>query len=308
MAGLDRGLPFALLAAFFGGTIPVAGAIALRVAEPWTLTAARFAGAALVLLAVLVALGRARSVVERARADAATIGLAAVALATNYVTFLWGLDLVGPVAAQILFQTAGVFLALWGALFFAERWTTRRLAGFAAAVVGAAIVAWNGRSLGAFATEASGLAGALVIVLSALAWSGYALAQKRLGGAGSLPVLALVLLSGAIMTGAGALVEGVALAPGVETVAVLYLVLATVGLYGSLAVALARGEAATVAATGTLSPAVTVVLTVALGLGGVSVHALAGGALVVAGVAVVALAPRAKPLAEPPRAVEVARR
>jgi drug/metabolite transporter (DMT)-like permease len=112
--------------------------------------------------------------------------LAAIALTTNYLGYLAGLESTTPSNAQILVQTAPLMLAIVGVVLFRERLTRRQLAGVVVAVVGFALFSLDQRSAGV--VDAESLArGNWLIFGAALAWVVYAALQKHLSTKGWAP-------------------------------------------------------------------------------------------------------------------------
>ena len=100
-------------------------------------------------------------------------------LTANYMLYIIGLDLTTPAVAQVLMQVAPVLLGLGGIWLFGERYSKSQWAGFAVLVTGLAVFFRD--QLGAFAEEATQLwQGGLLILLGAVAWATYALAQKQM--------------------------------------------------------------------------------------------------------------------------------
>ena len=153
--------------------------LALVYLDPWTLTWFRF-----LVATVFIGLWlRRRGIL----AGYSSLGpqvwvlllVAAVALTANYMLFIIGLDWTTPAVAQVLIQMAPVLLGLGAIWLFGERYSRAQWAGFAVLVTGLVVFFHN--QLGFFAAGAERLwGGAFLILLGAIAWAAYALAQKQL--------------------------------------------------------------------------------------------------------------------------------
>lgn len=144
----------------------IAAKIALAVAPPLELSTVRYAIAALVLLAV-VAVTRSPLPLHRWRPVAAAAALGVVGF--NVLAFL-GLRLTPAADAAIIVPTTIPVATALLATLVGERLTRRKLAGFAVASTGSAIVIAGGQQL-ATGISADRLLGDLLLVGSAVAWA-----------------------------------------------------------------------------------------------------------------------------------------
>src|SRR5262245_1698100 len=102
----------ALVAAAQGATLPVALTVALERVDPYTLTWARCAFAALGVGLWLGFRGELGSYVRLDRRAWGLLALAAVMLTGNFVLYLLGLGLMTPATTQVLFQAAPLLMAI----------------------------------------------------------------------------------------------------------------------------------------------------------------------------------------------------
>ena len=173
------GFLLALLAMLTWATLPLALTLALASVDPWTLTWFRF-------LAATVCIGlwlwSRRMLVWPARGGWGGRGLlavAAVGLTANYMLYIGGLGLTTPAITQVLTQLAPMLLGLGAMWFFGERYCLRQWAGFAVLVAG--LIIFSRDQLVAFAEQAPRLwRGGVLVLLAAVVWAVYALAQKQL--------------------------------------------------------------------------------------------------------------------------------
>lgn len=289
------GLALAMVTAGFWATLPAALKIALEAVDPWTLTWIRFLFAFVVLAAWLGMRGGLVGFRGLARGHWLLLSLAAVALTGNYVLYLLGLHLTTPGNAQLLIQAAPLLMALGGLWLFRERYGAWQWLGMAGIVAG----------LGLFFADQMQvrggpgyLHGGLLVLLAAIAWAVYALAQKQLlDRLGSAAILLFIYLFASLALLPMADPAALAALRGLPLLMVLYACINTLGAYGAFAEALAHWEASRVSAVLALTPLLAVATVEA-------VHALApdllaaerittlgwiGAALVVAGSAMTSL-------------------
>jgi drug/metabolite transporter (DMT)-like permease len=252
------GLLLALVTAGFWATLPVALKLALEQIDPWTLTWARFAFAALVVGAWMAARGEWRQFAGLGTRARALLALAAAMLVANYVLYLLGLHETTPANAQLLIQAAPLLMALGGIFVFRERFNAWQWLGLAAIATG--LLLFFGDQ---FATQVRPrgqyLLGSMFVLLAAAVWAIYALAQKQL----------LQRLSSWAILGFIYLFATIALLPFAQPATLLrldamhawalgYCALNTLGAYGAFAEALAHWEASRVSVVLALTPLLTV--------------------------------------------------
>lgn len=294
-----RGILLASITSFAWGTVPLAGQVALGGMAASTLSALRLAiGGAFIALVVARRSGGFRSLLRR---PTGLVHLAAVGLTINYTGYMWGLDRAGPAVAQILIQTAPLFLIGMSVAFLGERPLPRHLAGAALAGAGVLLVSWNGRRWEEL--RASGdAAGVGLIIGSAACWALYATCHKHLGRThGSGGTMAWIFLLSSLLTLPIVPFEERKSPDGVETAAIVYLCVNSVVAYWCFAEALRHAEASLVAVIATLGPVVTLSLLAItnrmkwerLPADPLTAWKLGGAALVIAGV-VLAVTARSK--------------
>ena len=273
-----RGLILAAVASATWGTVPIGGKIALGGIPASALSSLRLLTAGVFLVFWL------RGRIGR---PSRLLCAAALALAGNYVFYMWGLQRAGAATAQVLIQTAPLFLILLGVVFLGEGMTRRQAAGTATAFLGVGLVS--------FSEGAANLHGILLILVAALTWAVYAALHKRLGRehASGGTMTWIFLCAGAALLPL-CFFEPAPSADGVEMAAIAYLCLNTVVAYWAFAECLRHIPASLAAVILTLGPVVTfVLLIIANGMDQsripyepVTAAKLAGAALVMGGVAV----------------------
>lgn len=247
------GLALALVTAGFWATLPAALKIALDTLDPFTLTWVRFMFAFVVLGTWLAARGQLGRFRGLSAGHWLLMTVAAVSLIGNYVLYLLGVQFTTPGNAQLLIQAAPLLMTLGGIAVFGERYGAWQWLGMAAIVTGLGLF---------FADQIDGspvgdgyATGSVLVLLGALSWAIYALAQKQLlNRLGSASILLFIYF-----------VASVALLPFAQPTTllnldtlpllmVLYAAINTLGAYGAFAEALAHWEASRVSAILALTP------------------------------------------------------
>lgn len=242
------GLALALATAALWSTLPVALKITLEQLDPYTLTWFRFVVAFALMLAWRAARGGLAPLRGLPRRHLGLLAIAALGLIGNYVFYLLGVQFTSPANAQLLIQLAPLLMALGGIFVFGERFGRGQWLGLLVMVAG----------LGLFFADQLGhdtlppgryVWGSLLVLVAAVVWAAYALAQKQLLMRLSSPLILLVIYA----------VASVLLLPLAQPAALLrldamhwallaYCALNTLGAYGCFAEALAHWEASRVSA------------------------------------------------------------
>ena len=284
----------AFLAVVLWGISFVATKAALREVSPLTLIFTRSALGAALLVATLVA-RRAPLVPPRdSWGPLALMGFVGVCF--HQLLQAHGIRLTTAVHAGWIVGLIPIWSAVLAGLFLRERFGTAKITGLALGFAGAVLVVTRGR-LAAGLLALPGTRGDLLMLASTLNWAVYtALGHATLRRLGSLRATAGAMFLGALMLAplflhAGGWREYAALS-GAGVASVLYLGIGASGLgylfwYG----ALERVETSRVAAFLYLEPIVTLITAMALLHEAVGAASVAGGLLVLAGVALVQRAP-----------------
>ena len=176
---LQLGFTMSLTTAVLWGFLPIALKVALTGMDVYTITWWRFAVSMLGLGIFLAWRGELPRLRGTGRSAWTILGIALVALLANYLLYLIALDHTTPSVAQVVIQLAPLLLLLGGVFVFRERFAPRQWLGFF--VLGIGMLLFFNRRLPELArpTEGMGLGVGLMIV-AAIAWAIYGLAQKRL--------------------------------------------------------------------------------------------------------------------------------
>lgn len=173
------GLTLALIAALMWGALPIALKVLLDDMDVYAITWYRFLAASLVLGALLAHRRRIPRVRELSGHGWVLLAVAIFGLSANYLFYVLGLRFISPGTAQIVIQLAPMFLLIGGILFFKEHFGRLQWLGLTVLIGGLGLF-FNER-LAELVSEASRYTvGVSFIVVSAIVWAAYALAQKQL--------------------------------------------------------------------------------------------------------------------------------
>ena len=253
------GLSLAATTMVLWGSLPLALKGALQHLDAVTLTTVRFIVASAVLAVILGPRGELAQIRRLGRTGVALLVLAVCALTVNFVGFIMGLDRTSPANAQLLIQLAPLLLGIGGLAVFGERYTRLQWIGVGVLVAGLTLF-FQGQ-LGAMGDDRERyVIGTGILVLAAVTWAGYGLAQKQLlRSMTSLPLLCVIYAGCAV-----ALVPWSALGDVVGLSLTGWLLVGycsanTLVGYGAFATALEHVEASRVSAVLALTPVATLV-------------------------------------------------
>jgi drug/metabolite transporter (DMT)-like permease len=192
------GLALALTTAVFWGVLPIALKVALEGLDPFTITWYRFAVAVVVLGAILTSSRRLPAFGAFGRRGWTLVGIAVVGLTGNYVLYLVALAHASPTINQTVGQLSPMLFLVGGVLLFKERFSVWQWAGFGTLLLG--LLLFFNRRLPELADLSGGLGlGVTLLVLAAILWAMYGLAQKLLLRRLSSPQVLWTLYLGAIV-------------------------------------------------------------------------------------------------------------
>lgn len=160
-------------------SLPIMLDLALEVLDPFTLSWFRFLTASLVLGAGLALSGRLGRYARVSRRGWGLLCIAALGLTGNYVFFLLGLSNTSPGSIQVIIQLGPLFLALGAMALYGERYTPTQWIGFVTLITGLGIFFRDQITVLAGNMDTYSF-GVVMIVLAAVTWACYALAQKQI--------------------------------------------------------------------------------------------------------------------------------
>jgi drug/metabolite transporter (DMT)-like permease len=236
------------------GLLPLAMWLLVPALDAFTITWCRFLVAGVVLGAVL---GRSGSLPSPWRMPAPLpllVLVAIVGITINYTLFVAGVRLTSPAIAQVVTQLASLFLLLGGLVVFGERFGRVQWLGFLVLLAGLGL--FFNRRLPLLFLDLGGLGlGVLLLLIGALSWACYGLAQKRLLRAlSSAQTLWLLYVGGALLLTPLVHPARLQQLDHAQAWALAFCCCNTLIAYGAYAEAMQLGEVARVSATITVSP------------------------------------------------------
>ncbi|EGM76701.1 Putative permease [Rheinheimera sp. A13L] len=252
------GFSLALLTAVLWGLLPIALKWLLNSMSASTITWIRFLVAAVLVGLVLLARKQIPSLRGLTKRKQLLILIAVAGLLLNYILYLNGLFLLTAETAQVVIQLAPFLMMLGAVYLFKERLLLWQKIGAWLLVFGL-LLFFNDRLallLTQFGSEAVGV---LLVIIAAVAWACYALAQKQLlMSFNSQQIMWLIYMAGALC-----FMPAVELAPVLDLSAwqwgiLLFCCLNTIVAYGAFAEALQHWQAANVSAVLAITPLLTI--------------------------------------------------
>jgi drug/metabolite transporter (DMT)-like permease len=228
--------------------------------DGYTITWYRFAVAA-VLLGSYLALRRALPRVRNRRSSVwILLALVTLGLGGNYVLYILGLSYTSAGSAQVLIQLAPAMAMLGALVFFRERFVKAQWFGLFVLASGMVLFFHNrfGEILGGTGNYALGM---ILILLAALTWAIYALAQKQLLSVMSSAAVLLVVYAGsALLLLPAASLQAILNLGALRFWLLLFAAFNTLIAYGAFSEALAHWEASRVNAVLSLTPIATLLM------------------------------------------------
>ena len=255
--GWRVGLSFSLVTAIMWGGLPLALKVILDDMDSITVTWYRFSiSAALALLWYgRHSMGAVKRLLSRPLWPLTLLAVAG--LLSNYIFYLVGLDYTTAEAAQVLIQLAPLLLLIGSVWFFNERFTAVQWLGVMAFTAG--LLLFFHHRLYALAGVGEGyLLGLMLLVLAAVTWTGYGMAQKQLlKHVNANDLLLLIYVAGALFYLPASSPTQVLKLDGLGLVMLAFASLNTIIAYGSFGVAMTHWEASRVSAVITIAPLLT---------------------------------------------------
>ena len=296
------GFFLALTTAILWGMLPIALKVLLVELSANTITWVRFLAAAIFVTIVLMN-HRSLPSLQGMKGKSRWLLLIAVAgLLSNYILYLLGLHLLSAETAQVVIQLAPFLMMLGGIFIFRERLLFWQKMGAASLVVGL-LLFFNDRLLVLLTQMNQDSIGVLLVIVAAITWAAYALAQKQLlMHFNSQQIMWFIYVAGAVCFMPFIELSPIAQLSMVQWGLLLFCCLNTIVAYGAFAEALQHWEASKVSAVLAITPLLTILFAnlaawiwpaapIPQSLNGWSVF---GAILVVIGSAVTALAPMLK--------------
>ena len=251
------GLSLAVVTAVLWGVLPIKLKLVLDTMDPVTVTWYRLLSSGLVLLLWLGARGELPRFRPLGRKGAGLVALAIGGLVSNYVLYLMGLNLLSPGTTQLVIQIAPFLLLISSLFVFRESFSVAQAAGLAILVLGFGLF-FNQRLAELLTSLTDYTLGVLTVVLAAVVWVAYGLAQKQLLNQwSSFQVMMVIYLGCALLLTPWASPGQVLELDALRVWLLVACCLNTLVAYGAFAEALAHWEASRVSAALALTPLVT---------------------------------------------------
>ena len=251
------GLGLSLLTVILWGVLPISLSIVIQGLDVYTLTWFRFLVSFLLLGCYLKWRGNLPRFSELSSIPWKLVAIATIFLGINYILFVKGLAMTTPTNAEVLIQLAPLLMGLGGLVIFKERYTLFQWLGISILTIGF-VLFFNEQFSNLITAQTRYLSGSALIVVAALSWSIYALAQKQLLQSLSSPHIMLMIYGGC------ALLFTILATPAriftlnlLQIVMLIFCAFNTLIAYGAFAEALEHWEASRVSAVLTLAPLVT---------------------------------------------------
>ncbi len=251
------GLALTLVSVILWGSLPIALKITLQALDVYTLTWFRFL-VSFTLVGIYLTTRNKLPPLEKLRSTSPIlIAIATLFLALNYLFFLKGLSLTSPANAQVIMQLAPVFMGLGGLTIFKEKYSLTQWVGVGILTLGLSLF-FNQQLKTLITAPSQYLLGCSLIVIAAIVWAIYALAQKQLLKQLPSSNIMLIIYGGCIL-----LFTPTATPPTILNInylhwfALIFCCLNTVFAYGSFAEALEHWEASKISALLATTPVVT---------------------------------------------------
>lgn len=252
------GLLLALATTLLWGFLSIALKLLLEGMDAFTITWYRLTASAVVLGLYQARRGRLPAVGRLGRSSWLLLAVAVLGLVGNYVLFLVALEYVPPATAQLVIQLAPILLLLGGLLIFREAFSRIQWLGLVVLVAGL-VLFFNQRLPALFALSGVEAVGVGLVVIAAVVWAAYALAQKQLLlRLSSVNILLLIYVGAAVVLLPLARPASIAALSPLHLGLLIFCTFNTLGAYGCFAEALVHWEATRVSAVIAVTPLVTI--------------------------------------------------
>lgn len=236
------------------GLLPLALRVLLPAMDTFTITWYRFGSAAIVVGIFLATRGALPNPLRLSVALRALLVAAVVGLTINYTLFVVGVRLTTPAIAQTVTQMSSIFLLFGGLLIYRERFARLQWLGLALLLAGL-LLFFNHRLSEIFGGRSHLGLGVLLLLVGALSWACYGLAQKRLlREYTSAQILWLLYVGGFLILLPTVHPARLLSLDAPQTWALVFSCFNTLIAYGAYARAMSLGEVTRVSATVTTSP------------------------------------------------------
>lgn len=254
------GLGLSLITVFMWGLLPVALQITLERMDGYTITWYRFMVSALLLGAYLAVRGGLPRLKGRPLSVSSLLVLATLGLGGNYVFYILGLSYTSAGSAQVLIQLAPATAMLGALVCFQERFAKAQWLGLLVLASGMFLFFHN-RLGEIFGQRGDYSLGMILLLVAAITWAVYALAQKQLLSVMASPAVLVVVYVGSmfLLLPTASPREVLDLGP-LRFWLLVFAALNTLIAYGAFSEALAHWEASRVNAVLAMTPVATLLM------------------------------------------------
>ncbi|MEA5622166.1 DMT family transporter [Nostoc sp. UHCC 0251] len=253
------GLALSLLTVLLWGVLPIALAVTLQVLDVYTVIWFRFLVSFLLLAMYLGIRGKLPKLEQLRSASWKLLAIATLFLGINYFLFMQGLALTSPANAEVLIQLATLLLGFGGLVIFKERYRLYQWIGVSVMTCGY-LLFFREQLTNLITAHGTYILGSILVVLGAMAWAIYALAQKQLLQSLSSSSIMLIIYGGcALLFTPLAKIQSLFILDGFHLIMLVFCALNTLIAYGAFAESLEHWEASRVSAVLALAPIVTLI-------------------------------------------------
>lgn len=253
------GLALSLLTVSLWGVLPIALKVTLQKLDVYTVTWFRFVLSFSLLAIYLGTKGKLPKLSQISRSNWFLLTMATVFLGSNYILFLKGLALTSPANAEVVIQLAPLLMGFGGLVIFKERYSIYQWLGVGILTLGF-ILFFHEKLQRFIATGNQYIFGTSLVVLGAVTWAIYALAQKQLLRSFTSTSIMLIIYGGcALLFTPFAAPNTIFTLNFLHLFALIFCGLNTLIAYGAFAEALEHWEASRVSAVLAIAPIVTLI-------------------------------------------------
>lgn len=251
------GLALALTTAILWGLLPVVMKEVLKGMDAYTVTWYRFTVAGVCLFTYLCLKGKLPRFKNFGYKGYLLLLLAMLGLLGNYVTYMMGLNLLTPGTTQLMMQIGQIMLIVSSVIIFKESFNHVQVMAVIILLVGF-LLFFNQRLIELLTSLGSYTIGIIILVISSMLWTGYALCQKQLLVQwNSMQILMMIYLGSSLFLFPTSHPSQIAQLTSLQFWLLVFSCANTIIAYGAFAEALAHWEASKVTATLAIAPLVT---------------------------------------------------
>ncbi|NRB09990.1 MAG: DMT family transporter [Richelia sp.] len=253
------GLALSLLTVTLWGILPIALKVTVKQLDVYTVTWFRFFVAFGLLATYLGVRGQLPSRERLRSTSSKLLAIAIVFLATNYICFLKGLAITSPANAEVIIQLAPILLGAGGLFFFKESYSLLQWLGVSIFALGFTLFFYE-KLTNLITSPTTYLFGSGLVVVGAITWSIYAMAQKQLlRTLSSSHIMVIIYGTCALIFTPFATINTVFSLNIFQLLVLLFCALNTLIAYGSFAESLDHWEASRVSSVLASAPIVTLI-------------------------------------------------